>query len=149
MYRKKLAFLNNKNCILLTNLISIWREEILTNLAILYFCIRIVVFVRSISLMMIYSKYISICSIWYAMFAVHNKNIVITKIMTAYKRIIKCLTTFVWKRIALTKNLLHLKLLINSKFIECKFMKNKIKKLILNNSVDFNTKVIIRTIKKL
>ena len=57
-----------------------------------------------------------------------NKNIDIIKIMILYKHIINLVIIFVWKKIVLIRNLLHLKQLINLKYIECKHIKKIVKK---------------------
>lgn len=119
------------------------------SLEILSFYILIVIFVKRISSMMTNLGFTLIYNTSHVMFVDPSINIVITKDMTISKHITKCLITFVWKKTVLIKNLLPLRLLINSKFTDCKFMKDKIKKLILNNYVDFNTKGKVQMMKLL
>ena len=60
----------------------------------------------------------------FAMCVENKKNIDITKVMTTYKPTIKYLTISVMMKIAFKRNLLHSKMQRNSKFIECKFIRN-------------------------
>ena len=59
-----------------------------------------------------------------AMCVANKKNIDITKVMTTYKLTIRYLTISVMMKIVFKRNLLHLKMQRNSKFIECKFIRN-------------------------
>lgn len=119
------------------------------SLAISFFYILIAIFVRSISLMMINLDFTSIYNISHAMSADLNINSVTIRDMIILKHITKCPIIFVWKKTALIKSLLLLKPLMNLNYTECKFMKDKIKKLILNNYVDFNIKDKVPMIKLL
>jgi len=138
--KKRPVFWRNKNYTLLINWINTWKEEILTNLEILSFCIHIATFARNTFLMMTNLDAISMSNISHVMSVVHNISIVITSRIIISRHITKCLITYAWKKIVLIKNSLPLKLLMNSKYIECKCMKNKIKKLISSNYADFNIK---------
>ena len=110
------------------------------SLEILSFYILIVNFVKKISSMMTNLGFTLIYNTSHVMFVDPSINIVTTKDMIISKHITKCLITFVWKETVLIKSLLPSRLLINSKFTECKFMKDKTKKLISNNYVDSNMK---------
>lgn len=147
--RKRLVFCKSKSCIHLINWISTLKGEISMNLAISFFYILIAIFVRSISLMMINLDFTSIYNISHAMSADLNINSVTIRDMIILKHITKCPIIFVWKKTALIKSLLLLKPLMNLNYTECKFMKDKIKKLILNNYVDFNIKDKVPMIKLL
>lgn len=147
--RRKLVFWRNKNCTLLISWTNTWIVEILMSLEMLSFCILIVIFVKPTFSMMTSSDVILMCNISHVMSVDLSINTVTTKDMIISKHITKCPIISVWKKIVLIKNSLPSKLPINSKYIECKFMKNKIKKLISNNYVDSNMKGKVQMMKLL